>query len=212
MAAGKWAMFCGVLGALWMLAMVIVGGATYPGYSHVAQYISELGANGAPQGAAVSWLGFLPVGILISAFALFAWLAAPRNVLSGIGFVGVLLFAVGYIAAAFFRCDYGCRPEEPSASQMMHNMFGLLGYVFAPVCLLLLGLAARKWEKAGLVSTWAFVSAVVALIGLFTMAPTSPVLGLSQRAIETAMLSWVVVCGLYLGRQPRTVSVGAVAG
>jgi hypothetical protein len=205
-------MFCGVLGALWMLAMVIAGGATYPGYSHVAQYISELGANGAPQGWAVSWFGFLPVGILISAFALFAWLAAPRSVLSGIGFVGVLLFSIGYIAATFFRCDYGCRPEEPSSSQMMHNMFGLFGYVFAPVCLLLLGLAARKWEKAGLVSTWAFVSAVVALIGLFTIAPTSPVLGLSQRAIETAMLSWVVVCGLYLGRQPRTVSVGAVAG
>jgi hypothetical protein len=197
------AMLCGVLGALWLLAMVIVGGATFPGYSHVSSYISELGANGAPQGWWVSYAGFLLVGVLICAFGIFAWLATPRSVLSTLGFIGVELFSIGYIASTFFRCDYGCRPEEPSVSQMMHNTFGLLGYLFAPLMLLLLGLAARKWQGGGLVSAWAFGSAALALVSLGTMAPDSPFVGVSQRALEFAVLSWIVVCALYLGRQPR---------
>jgi hypothetical protein len=196
-------MFCGVLGAAWLFAMVVAGGATFPGYSHLSQYISELGANGAPHGWLVSYAGFLPVGVLICAFGLFAWLAAPRSVLSALGFIGVELFSIGYIAAAFFRCDFGCRPEDPSFSQQMHNLFGLVGYLFAPLTLLLLGLAARTWPNAGLLSLWAHVSAALALAGLLTLAPDSPFAGLSQRAIEAAMLSWVLSCALYLGRQPR---------
>lgn len=200
---GKLAMFCAVLGALWLLAMVIAGGATFPGYSHVSHYISELGANGAPHGWLVSYAGFLPVGVLICAFGLFAWLAAPRSLLSTLGFIGVELFSIGYVAATFFRCDYGCRPEEPSVSQMMHNTFGLLGYLFAPLCLLLLGLAARKWPNAGALAVHGYIAAAVALIGLGTLTPDSPYAGLSQRMIEAAMLTWVAACGLYLGRQPR---------
>lgn len=197
------AMICGVLGALWMLVMVIAGGATFPGYDHLSHYISELGANGAPYGWLVSYAGFLPIGILICSFGLFAWLALPRSVLSTIGFIGIELFSIGYIASTFFRCDYGCRPEEPSASQMLHNAFGLLGYLFAPLCMLLLGLAARKWEDAALVSRWGFGSAALSLVALITMAPDSPLVGVSQRVMEAAVLSWIVVCALYLGRQPR---------
>jgi hypothetical membrane protein len=67
--AARLAMICGVLGALWLLGMVVLGGATYPGYDHLAQFISELGATGAPFGDVVSYLGFFPVGVLISAFS-----------------------------------------------------------------------------------------------------------------------------------------------
>jgi hypothetical protein len=202
---GKLAMITGVLGALWLLAMVIVGGATFPSYSHISQFISELGANGAPFGEAVSYAGFFPAGVLICAFAVFAWRAAPRSALSTIGFIGIFLFSIGYIAATFFRCDFGCRPEEPSFSQTMHNTFGLLGYLFAPLCLLLLGLAARKWPNAGFVSLLGFVAAATSLMGLMTMAPESPFAGLSQRVIEASVLGWIVACALYLGRQPRPV-------
>ena len=196
-------MLCGLLGALWMLGMVILGGATFPGYSHVSQYISELGANGAPHGELVSYAGFFPAGVLICAFAFFAWLAAPRSALSTIGFFGIFQFSIGYVAATFFRCDFGCRPEEPSYSQQMHNTLGVLGYLFSPMFLLLLALAARKWANAQLVSSLGFVAALLSLIGLMTIAPDAPFAGLSQRLIEASVLTWVVACGVYLGRQPR---------
>lgn len=200
---GKLAMVCALLGTTWLVAMVVIGGATYPGYDHVSQYISELGANGAPQGWVVSWLGFLPIGILISAFAVFAWQAAPRSVLSTLGFIGIFLFAIGYAAASYYRCDYGCRPEEPSNSQIMHEVFGLAGYLGAPLMLLLLGLAARKWPNARVVSLLGFFGAPVAFLALGSMMPDSPYLGLAQRVLEASVLTWVVACGLYLGRTQK---------
>lgn len=201
----KLAMITGVLGALWVLALTLIGGATFDGYDHVAQYISELGATGAPQGWAVSWLGFLPAGVLVCAFSFFAWSAAPRSVLSTIGFFGVFLFAIGYVGSAFFPCDYGCRPDNPSPSQVMHELVGLAGYFFAPLMLLLLGLAAWKWPAAKWLAIWGFIGAGAALVSLGgLMDPSSPAVGLYQRVLETSMLSWVVACGMYLGLQKRT--------
>jgi len=203
--SGKLAMITAVLGAAWLVAMVLIGGAGFAGYDHVSQYISELGATGAPQGWQVSWLGFLPIGVLICAFAVFAWIAAPRSVLATLGFVGVFLFSIGYVGSAFFPCDYGCRPDNPSFSQAMHELVGLAGYMLAPITLLLLGLAAWRWPKAVWLSILAFVAAVGALVGLSgLMDADSPTVGLYQRVLEASMLGWVVACGLYLGLQKRT--------
>lgn len=203
--SGKLAMITGVLGAVWLVAMVVIGGAAWDGYDHVAQYISELGANGAPYGWHVSWLGFLPIGVLICAFAFFAWRAAPRSVLSALGFVGVFLFAIGYAGSAFFPCDFGCRPDTPSFSQVMHELVGLAGYLLAPLTLVLLGVAAWKWPGATWLAIIAFIAAASALVGLGgLMDPESPTLGLHQRVLEASMLSWVVACGLYLGLQRKT--------
>lgn len=203
--SGKLALITGLLGVAWLVAMVVVGGASWEGYDHVAQYISELGANGAPYGWQVSWLGFLPIGILTCAFAVFAWMAAPRSVLATLGFVGVFLFSIGYVGSAFFPCDFGCRPDNPSYSQVMHELVGLSGYLFAPLTLLLLGLAAWKWPGAVWLSILSFVAAAGALVGLSGIVDQeAPQVGLYQRVLEASMLSWVVACALYLGLQKKT--------
>lgn len=202
---GKLAMITGVLGAAWLVAMVLVGGAAWDGYDHVAQYISELGATGAPHGWQVSWLGFLPIGLLTCAFALFAWMAAPRSVLSTLGFVGVFLFSIGYVGSAFFPCDFGCRPDTRSFSQVMHELVGLAGYLLAPLTLLLLGIAAWKWPGAMWLSILAFIAAAGALVGLGGLVdPNFEQVGLYQRVLEASMLSWIVACALYLGLQRKT--------
>lgn len=198
-------MITGVLGALWLLAMVLIGGAAFEGYDHTSQYISELGATGAPHGWQVSWLGFLPVGLLTTAFAFFAWRAAPKSVLATLGFIGLVLFAIGYIGSTFFPCDFGCRPETPSFSQMMHELLGLAGYLFAPITMLLLALAARGWPNAGWLAILGFVSAVGALGGLMGLLDAaSPFVGLSQRVLEASVVGWIAACALYLGLQKKT--------
>lgn len=202
---GNLAMICAVLGALWLLAMVVIGGAAWDGYDHVSQYISELGATGAPHGWQVSWLGFLPVGVLITAFAFFAWRAAPRSALATLGSIGIVLFAAGYIGSAFFQCDFGCRPDTPSFSQMMHELIGLAGYLLAPITLLLLGLAARSWPGAMWLALIGFASGVGSLIGLGGMLEDdAPFVGVFQRVLEASVMVWVVACGIYLGRQSKT--------
>ena len=202
---GKLALITAALGAAWQVAMVALGGASFAGYDHVSQYISELGATGAPFGWRVSWFGFLPTGLLICAFSYFAWRAAPPSVLATLGFVGVFLFAIGYVGSAFFPCDFGCRPDSPSFSQVMHELVGLAGYMLAPLILLLLGVAAWRWPGGAWLSILGFIAAAGSLVGLGGLLDDgSPTVGLYQRVLEASMLIWVVACGAYLGLQRKT--------
>lgn len=191
---------CACLGALAIVLLTLIGGAMFPGYSHAAQFISELGANGAPHATIVNFAGFLPAGILVCVFAMLACKALPRSVGTTIGLVGIWLFGFGYIVATFYPCEAGCRPTQASANQLVHNVLGLAGYVSAPLALALLGWQARQWAGASLLSMLGFIGAVFALIGLMLLSPEFAYVGIAQRVLEASVLSWVVACGFYVNR------------
>jgi hypothetical protein len=184
-----------------MALTVVVAGALTPGYSHVSQYISELGARGSPHEWGVRLAGFLPSGILLLAFCSFAYAALPRSAGTTLALVGLALYAAGYLVAAAYPCDLGCRPDKPTTSQLIHNAGGLLGYLLAPAFLLTLAREARTWPGAGRLAVAGYAAAGLALVGLLTLSPTSSTAGLSQRLLEFAVLGWVAYCGKYLSRQ-----------
>ena len=192
-----------IVSALAIAVLAIVGAIKTPGYSHLSQYLSELGATGAPQEIPVRFAGFLPAGIALLLFSLVAYFSLPRSRTTTLSLLGLALYALGYVAAAIFPCDPGCRPAVPSMSQAIHNAVGLLGYVVAPLFLFLLARSARTWPGAAWVSRIGFIASAVALLGLLTLSPGSPLVGVSQRAIEAAVLTWSVVCGLYIASQSR---------
>lgn len=183
-----------LIGYLILAILIIGGGMAWPGYSHASQFISELGATGAPQGRLVSLGGFLPVGFLLSLAAVLAIFLEPRSTLRTLGFLAVLLFATGYTVAAFFPCDFGCRPASPSPSQMVHNAAGLFGYLVAAPSLLMLALAARKWPGGGWLLPLGIVCAIVSAAGFVTI--ETDLRGLAQRAIEGAMAAWLLAYAL----------------
>jgi len=186
------------VGALFVLLLCLLGALGYPGYSHVAQFMSELGARGAPNEMWVRFLGFLPAGLLLCFFAWLARGALPGSGLATLGFIGIGTFAAGYVVAAFFPCDPGCRPTIASFSQIIHTAAGLAGYLMAPIGMLALAIAARRWPDASRLSAAGFLSAAVSAIGLATLSPESPYVGLSQRLIEASVLSWVLLCAFYI--------------
>ncbi len=189
--------------AVAIVVLTLAGAWATPGYSHASQFISELGQRGAPHEWAVRFAGFLPAGVLLWVHTLAAWRTLPTSGLTTAALVGLALYALGYGVAAFLPCDPGCRPAQPSNAQAIHNAVGLLGYLAAPPSLYALGRQARHWPGAGArrLASWGPMAATVALLGLLTLSPQSPWVGLSQRAIEAAVLSWVVACGLYLRTQ-----------
>jgi Protein of unknown function (DUF998) len=79
------AFFSAVLALLWVLFLTLLGGAQFSGYSHAAQFISELGAGHAPHEQLVRWAGFLPAGSLLLVFCAAAWAALPRSTLATLG-------------------------------------------------------------------------------------------------------------------------------
>jgi hypothetical protein len=196
------ALITGSLGALVVVVLTVVGGANFPNYSHASQFISELGADGAPNAHLINLAGFLPAGVLITSFAFFAWRSLPRSGATTFGMVGLAFFALGYLVAAFFPCEGDCRPVEPALSQAIHNLFGLAGYLFAPLSLGLLGWQARRWPKGMHLSGLGFIGSGFALLGLLFLSPDFKYVGIAQRILEGSVLTWIMVCALYLAH-PR---------
>ena len=196
----KIAFISGILGPLLVFLITILGGANFPNYSHARQFISELGAFGAPNARIINLGGFLPAGLLISAFAFLAWRSLPRTRGTTLGMFGLALFALGYIAAAFFPCEPGCRPAEPSLSQALHNLLGLAGYFTAPLSLFALGSEARKWPQGIPLSTLGFICSGLSLLGLLGMLSEFTYVGLAQRILEASVLTWIVTCAFYVNK------------
>ena len=168
----------------------IVFGLRWPDYRASRDFISELGAVGAPDAGTVN-VSFLVAGVLL----VVACLAMARRTAGGRCAVALgLLSCVGwsYVMAAFVPCDAGC-PAEGSATQMLHNAVGGLAYLAGAVGLLLAA-GGRTGDAGG--PTWlAIGTGIVALASLIGMgAPElADVRGAMQRLGEAAIFTWLLV-------------------
>lgn len=179
-------------------ATIVLGGAAFPGYSHAAQYISELGATGAPHSWAVSWLGFIPSGLLLMAFAAIAPVLLPRSPWTWLGFAGIGYYAFGLVAGGLFPCDFGCRPDEPTVAQVIHNAVAGTSYLAGIIALLVLGVQARKWPAGTHLLPLGIGCWLIASLALPALDPEFAYAGVAQRVIELAMCVWLVTCAAYV--------------
>lgn len=119
----------------------------WPQHTSTANFLSELGAVGAPHAAIINWLGFLPVAV--ATLILLLWLSRSLKARGAVR-AGLILIAIGipsgYLIAVAFPCDLGC-PVQGSARQAVHNLGGLLAYPLGAIGLALLG-TAKALPKA----------------------------------------------------------------
>lgn len=189
---------------MWTLGLIAVGGAFYPGYDHAGQFISELGAVDAPTHPWAGWLGLIPIGVLQCLFCLTAARAAPRSGLAAAGFIALAGYGVGAIGGGIFPCDAGsgCMPDEPSASQMLHNAIGGGGYLIGVLGLALVSTTALAWKGGRWLGGLGLVAAAAAVTALFAIEAFAEWRGALQRLAEAAFLIWFVACGWWLSRAP----------
>jgi len=192
----------GLAAAGWALLVPLVAARAASPYSHVSQFISELGASGAPHGSLVSAAGFAPIGVLVLAFLGLARPFFPPSRRATAGLVCFAAVGAGYLAAAAFPCDAGC-PSAGSRSQALHNRFGLLEYAGAVAGLLLLGASLRAcaaWRSA---ARACFAAAGVVALGFLAMLvpELASARGLSQRVAESAIFLWIAAVGVRLLRR-----------
>lgn len=169
------------------LVFLTIGGIIKPGYSHVANFISELSATGSPYATELGLFGFLPLGILVGLFLI---TAAPLARVEGVSRLGFwLLFSqpVAYLGTFVFPCDLGC-PLKGSFSQEVHNLNGVVTYLACATAFLLLS-RARMLATYPFARIWFVVIGIVWIIGFFAMVTPSvaPLRGVLQRVLEVSL-------------------------
>ncbi|MCF6264130.1 MAG: DUF998 domain-containing protein [Xanthomonadales bacterium] len=189
-----------LLSFIWLFLTVLLGGLTYPNYSHSSQFISELGATGAPYGALVNYLGFVPTEIFILLFIFLASSILPKSRLMILGMTSIAIYAIALIIAAVFPCDFGCKPDEASISHNLHMSFGMIAYLFGIIGIIVLAIESKKWPNAKLVHHSGWVLGVLAFVLLFSFDPESKFVGLIQRFTEITIYAWFLILAVYLNR------------
>ena len=209
--AGIKASWIGFLGVVFFISATILGGLQFSNYSHLSQLISESYAIGTPYGVQLRYLGFIPSGIFIAAFAFLAIKNLPKSKLTQIGFLGIgIFYGIATILVSLFPCDKGCDKElvDPSLSQLIHNLTGLLTYIIVPISLIIIGVSARKWANSKYVSYLSIICGLTAVlfVGILSSDLESKFAGLYQRIIEGSILTFIITCSIYFRTLQKTES------
>jgi hypothetical protein len=190
------------LGVVLFVSATILGGLQFSSYSHLSQLISESYAIGTPYSVQLRYLGFVPSGICIVIFSFMSIKNFPKSVLAKIGFLGIgLFYGIGTILVSIFPCDEGCNKQllNPSLSQIIHNLSGTLTYMLVPLCLVFIGIAAKKWTSGQYVFIFGIICGLTAMlfVGMLSSDLQSKMAGLYQRIIEGSILTFILICSVY---------------
>lgn len=186
---------CGLLSVLVLAVATVGGGTAYPGYDHLTQYISELGATGAPTGDSVS-LAFMVSGGLLAVFWVLCGVLFPRSLLSVLGFGLSALNGVGLLLGGVFRCDFECSTADLSPAGVLHDVFGGIGYLCGIVGVFLVGIAARRWPQGRGLFPLSLICGVPAALAIWLIHPDFAWLGVSQRVVEVALAVWTLAVAI----------------
>ena len=193
----------GIVGPIVFVSVVLAAAAGHPGYSHLASFMSELGAIGAPRAALMNDAGFIPAGTLLALFGLSLMRTLPRQPLVTAGAVLVALFGVGVGVAGVFSCDLGCPVSGGTIENQIHNVIG-------PACFLcliagtgILGWTFRRlpaWRSLSAYSLATSAIAFVFFLGLVSSLESRLLTGLWQRLMLGTLFLWCGVAAVHAFR------------
>lgn len=176
----------------------VYGSFARPGYSPVANAISELIETGAPNKRVLDFL----IGTyhaLVIPFAV-GLLSATQN--GRLSFLGPALLAVagvlGVVLTVFFPCDAGC---EPVTARGTAHIFIAVPMGFS-ILLAILAFSHRfskipRWASFARYSRLTAFAGLVLAIATVVMAETDMV-GLLERVLTISYLQWYLVVGTVL--------------
>jgi len=158
---------------------IVYFGSRKKHYSHIKDTISELAETGSDNEKLVSYVLFLPVGILLFIIGF----ATQNAILKGLSFC----LGTGYVVTAFFPCDAGS-PLIGSRKQAVHNIAGVIQYAGG---LFFLWQAAEK-NIHFFFGTYKAIAISVMVCILIISFPKNPVRGLVQRITELLLFASVI--------------------
>lgn len=193
----------GILGVTFFSVASIIGGFQFDDYNLLSQYISETYAIDTPYGKALRYFGYIPSGLLLTMFAFFGLKKFPKSNLIKLGFLGLgIFYGVATIIVGIFPCDSGCNKEltDPSISQLIHTLTGLLTYLFVPLSIIAIGFGLRQLKAHLGLSRIAIFCGLNCIVfsGILLSDPLTKYAGLYQRIIEGTFIVWIIACSFFI--------------
>jgi hypothetical membrane protein len=193
----------GVLGPALFTAVVILCGARRPGYSHVAQLISELGASGTTHTTLMNVGGFIPAGVLMAGFGIATGRLLKGGTRAAIASGLLTLFGVGVMVAGVYSCDLGCPQPPRSTAGIIHDRVSVAAFLAGIVGIGLWALEFRRLTSFSDLWLYGAISSIVALglfVALAVSLETRVITGLLQRLLLGTLFLWCGIVALRLAR------------
>ena len=192
----------GITGPILITLIMIILAFYHENYNHLSQYISELGAQNAPN-AYVMNIGFLILGILLILFAigLYNNLIDKNSKFSiKIGSLLIIISGISFILLCFFPCDPDC--INTSLIGIIHGYlanFAQFSLIFSPLFLYQIFKNDSRWNNYWILSLIIFIfSLIFALIYKINIFEEN--IGLLQRISFGLPLIWIEIIALKLYR------------
>lgn len=198
----KLTILCGTASLLILAVVIFAAPFGYPGYDALSQYVSEMGATGTATGASVS-TAFVVSGLLLVAFWLLCAAVFPRSPLAVIGFILCALNGAGLFFGGVFPCDFECAVEGASASGMLHELLGGLGYLLGVAGVFVLAIASRGWPGGPRLFPLGLVCGTAAALMIPIIGPEFPWHGAAQRVLEAAFATWTIAVMIAVSLLPK---------
>lgn len=187
---------CGIIGPILYLTVITVLGSLYPGYDHLSDVMSKLGATGAPNAIIMNVFGFGLLGLTLIAFAFGLYMIVK----SRISLALMIISGLGIMMAGVFQCEPGC--VGSSFNAMMHNISAgipAFGMGFAMLFLALRFRKDRKWKNYSLYTLATGI--LIAFFGLsFLFSDFQGFEGAIQRMTIIAPLIWIELVAIRIFR------------
>ena len=194
--------YFGVAGPVMFFVVAFSLASFLPSYSSKTQMISELGATGAEYANIFNYLGFLPNGVFITAFAIFLYGALKGNKLNPTAAVLIAVHGMGMLLATWFSCDISCNPVNPSSSQIIHNAIAGIKFPALIVSMFVIGYQLAKSGISKRFGVYSIISGALSLVlmGLFASSvETRSHTGEFQRLFIGVAYLWLVLLSVNSG-------------
>ncbi|MBC7932222.1 MAG: DUF998 domain-containing protein [Rubrivivax sp.] len=187
---------CGLFAPLLWASAIILCGSLTPGYSHAAQYVSELGARGSSTELLIRYSGFVPTGLMHMAFAASLYVAFRGNKLASVAAALLALNGLGRVGAGLFPCEPGCSVPRVLLSQKLHSAASGVGFFALIGAAILWGIALRRGGRLKGLRLYSIASGLLGLVFLLLMSWSDELraaTGLYERLSSGVLSTWVFV-------------------
>lgn len=198
----------GISGAILFTIITIVCASWRSDYSHLHNFISELGASDTYHYQIMNYIGFISSGILIGCFGVSLMIVSGRHLTALFGSTLVILFGIGITLAGAFSCDKGC-PPTGSEEAAIHDLVSAVAFFSAIIGLILSAYSFKQSPTFQQFSTYTLLSGVLAAVFLFTMIGTFEsrlYTGLWQRLLLLTLFTWTSVMGIHVFKKIRDIT------